>query len=105
MVSANLKVIQEDLSMKEIEKKGKMFKSLLNHPEIKEVRQIGLMLAVDLENEQKLARLIELCKNEGVIIYRFLSHPYSFRLSPPLNISEELILEGAKKILRCLEKL
>jgi len=85
--------------------KGSLFKSLLNHKEIKAIRQIGLMLAVDLENDVKLSKLIDLCKEKGVIVYRFLSHPYSFRISPPLTISEDQIKEGCQIILKSLDKL
>ncbi|HAW52500.1 MAG TPA: aspartate aminotransferase family protein [Flavobacteriales bacterium] len=93
----------EKLCDKAIEK-GELFKSLLSHPKIKAIRQIGLMIAVDLENESELCRLIDYCKENGVIIYRFLSHPYSFRISPPLNIDDEDIRSGVKIILEGLEQ-
>ena len=102
---ANLEVLQEEISMDEVEEKGELFKSLLNHTKIKEIRQIGLMIAVDLENEEQLSQLIDTCKKEGVIIYRFLSHPFSFRISPPLNISNALIEQSVSIIIKCLDKL
>ncbi len=101
---ATLNTIKEfDLS--EVEKKGQYLKSKLVHREIKEVRQIGLMLAVDLESEEKLAKLIELCRESGVIIYRFLSHPYSFRLSPPLVINYDELDGGIRVIMDCLDQI
>lgn len=103
--SAVINIILDEKLAEKAEEKGRFFVKLLIHKEIKEVRQIGLMLAIDLENEQKLSRLIELCKEDGVIIYRFLSHPYSFRISPPLTISESEIREGVKIILKCLDRI
>jgi len=102
---ANLKVLQTEISMKEVEAKGKLFKSLLIHDKIIELRQIGLMIAVDLESEEELSNLIDLCKDQGVIIYRFLSHPFSFRISPPLIISDELIKQSVEVIIKCLDRL
>jgi acetylornithine/succinyldiaminopimelate/putrescine aminotransferase len=103
--SAVIDIIQEKGFLNDIESKGKLFKDLLKHKEILEIRQIGLMLAVDLENEEKLSRLIELCRNNGIIIYRFLSHPYSFRISPPLTISKHEITIACEIILNNLDKI
>jgi 4-aminobutyrate aminotransferase-like enzyme len=38
------------------------------------------------------------CLEKGVITFWFLSHPNSFRLSPPLNITEEEIRKAAHLI-------
>lgn len=102
--SAVIEVLEDGL-IDSVELKGKLFTSLLKHEEIKEIRQIGLMIAVDLENEEKLGNLISLCRDKGVIIYRFLSHPYSFRISPPLTITEEQIRQGVDVILESLDQI
>jgi 4-aminobutyrate aminotransferase-like enzyme len=60
---------------------------------------------VDLDNENELSQLIDYCKEHGLIIYRFLSHPFSFRISPPLNIDNEDIKSGVKIILDGLDQL
>jgi acetylornithine/N-succinyldiaminopimelate aminotransferase len=36
------------------------------------------------------------------LTFWFLSHPYSFRLSPPLTISEDEIHEAGKRILEAI---
>jgi acetylornithine/succinyldiaminopimelate/putrescine aminotransferase len=97
-------ISSENLINKAVEK-GKAIKSLLKHSRIKAIRQIGLMIAVDLESENELSRLIDYCKEHGLIIYRFLSHPFSFRISPPLNIDDEDIKKGVKIILDGLDQL
>jgi len=38
-----------------------------------------------------------------VICYWFLSHPYSFRIAPPLTITEEEIRMACTVILRAIE--
>ena len=102
---AAIEILEKEGLVQTAGAKGRRFAELLKHKEILEVRQIGLMLAVDLGSSGKLGRLIELCREEGVIIYRFLSHPYSFRISPPLTISEQEIERGVGIILSCLDRL
>jgi len=97
-------ILAENLCKKAVEK-GSLITSLLLHSKIKALRQIGLMIAVDLENENELSQLIAYCKEHGVIIYRFLSHPFSFRISPPLNMSDYDIKTGVNIILEGLDQL
>jgi len=40
----------------------------------------------------------------GLISFWFLSHPYSFRLSPPLNITEVEIRKAAGIILQAIRE-
>ena len=48
--------------------------------------------------------MVKCCLEKGLISFWFLSHPYSFRLSPPLTISEEQILEAGKIILIAIKE-
>jgi 4-aminobutyrate aminotransferase-like enzyme len=41
---------------------------------------------------------------KGLITFWFLSHPYSFRLSPPLNITDEELTKAADLILAAMEE-
>jgi 4-aminobutyrate aminotransferase-like enzyme len=41
---------------------------------------------------------------KGLLTFWFLSHPYSFRLSPPLNITEEELNKAADLILAAIEE-
>jgi len=49
--------------------------------------------------------LFDYCLQNGVIIYRFLSSPSSFRMAPPLTISLEELEFGMKVILEGLNSL
>jgi 4-aminobutyrate aminotransferase-like enzyme len=48
--------------------------------------------------------VVKRCLEKGLISFWFLSHPYSFRLSPPLTISEAEILKAGKIILEAIEE-
>ena len=100
---ATLQVIENEKILQDVESKGELIQSLLCHPNIKEVRRIGLLFAIDFESEDRVNRIVESCKENGVICYWFLSHPYSFRIAPPLTISEDEIRAACGIILRAIE--
>lgn len=91
--SANIDIISNGL-LEDVERKGALIKELLAHPIVKEIRQIGLMLAIDLESQEITQKVVEGCLEKGAITFWFLSHPASFRLAPPLTISFEEIKEA-----------
>ncbi|MCR9171659.1 MAG: aspartate aminotransferase family protein [bacterium] len=96
---ACLEVMDAEIDFKEVERLGALLESLLeNEPEIKEIRRIGMMFAFDMESFERVEKVVKKCLKKGLISFWFLSHPYSFRLSPPLNISEEEIREAARII-------
>jgi len=99
---ATLQVIEEEKVLSHVEAKGKLIESLLNHPKVKEIRRIGLMFAIDFENEDQVNRIVEACKENGVICYWFLSHPNSFRIAPHLTITDEEIRIACNVILRAI---
>lgn len=100
---ATLEVIQNEKILDQVEAKGKLFESLLQHKKIKELRRIGLMFAIDFDSEERVNRIVNSCKENGVICYWFLSHPYSFRIAPPLTISETEIRDACAIILKAIE--
>jgi acetylornithine/succinyldiaminopimelate/putrescine aminotransferase len=100
---ATLQVIEEEKLLGQVEQKGKLFESLLKHPSIKEIRRIGLLFAIDFGSADEVNRIVERGKELGIICYWFLSHPYSFRIAPPLTITEDEIRESCKTILEAIE--
>ncbi len=96
---ACLEILQTEIDFEEIERKGKLLVDLLaDISEIKEIRRIGMMYAFDMVSFERVEKVVKSCLEKGLISFWFLSHPYSFRLSPPLTISEEEIKEAAKII-------
>ena len=100
---ATLQVIEEEKLLKHVEAKGILFESLLRHARIKEIRRIGLMFAVDFDSAGRVNRIVEYAKEHGVICYWFLSHPNSFRIAPPLTITEQEIRTACGVILKAIE--
>jgi acetylornithine/succinyldiaminopimelate/putrescine aminotransferase len=86
-----------------IEQKSKLFKKLLVHPKIKEVRGKGLMLAVEFESFEVLKPIIDRAIEKGVITDWFLYCDNSMRIAPPLVITEEQIRFSCEVILSCIE--
>ena len=101
---ATLQVIEEENLLMYVEHKGKLIEELLRHPKIKEVRRIGLMFAFDFDTEECVNDIVQYCKAHGVICYWFLSHPNSFRIAPPLTITEEEIRLACAVIKEAIEK-
>ena len=103
--AAALEVLQEEDLAANAERMGALFKKLLVHPAIKEVRGMGLMLAVELGDAEKVQRVVMGCLGRGVLGFWFLSCPTAFRIAPPLCITEELVREACAAILAELEGL
>jgi acetylornithine/succinyldiaminopimelate/putrescine aminotransferase len=102
---ATLSVILEENLMEGVEHKEKLFKKLLIHPGIKEVRGKGLMLAIQLENFAQVEAVSQYCVNKGLIIDWFLHCDSALRIAPPLTIREEEITKASEIILEALNKI
>ncbi|MBX2982249.1 MAG: aspartate aminotransferase family protein [Flavobacteriales bacterium] len=96
---AALEVLEEEHLAVNADRMGALFKELLVHPSIQEVRGAGLMLAVDLGDAEKVQRVVMGCLERGVLGFWFLSCPTAFRIAPPLCITEELVREACAVIL------
>lgn len=97
-------ILSEDI-VSGVTEKGELFKSLLKHPAIKEVRGIGLMMAIEFENFEFNKKIIDACIADGLISDWFLHCSNSMRVAPPLIISEEEIRWACQTILRNVEQL
>ena len=82
--------------MKKIEEKELLFRTHLKHTKIKEIRGEGLILSVELENEELTQKVVEKSLENGLILFYFLFTKTAFRITPPLTISKEEINEGCK---------
>ena len=102
---ATLQEITETSLMEDALKKEILFRSLLVHPAINEIRGRGLMLAIILESGDIATELILQCKAQNLILFWLLFEPKAVRITPPLTISEEEIKQGCNIILTELNKL
>ena len=92
--------------VEQVETKGALYEELLaNHPQVREIRRSGLLLAVELGDSAKLYRIMELFKEAGILSDWFLYCDTSFRISPPLTVSEEEVRDSARIVRECLDEL
>ncbi len=101
---ATLEVIENENLLAQVESKGKLIEQLIQHKKIKEIRRIGLLFAIDFESAETVNNIVNFAKDHGVICYWFLSHPYSFRIAPPLTITEDEIKKACAVILEAIEQ-
>lgn len=108
VASASLATLQELIKgslISETLEKEKMFRELLQHRLIKEIRGIGLMLALIFEDAETSNILIKKSIDAGLILFWLLFEPNAVRISPPLTISAEEIEKGCSLILSILDEM
>jgi acetylornithine/succinyldiaminopimelate/putrescine aminotransferase len=101
---AGIKFLKESNLVQDIERKHQLFRSLLVHESIKEIRGIGFMLAIQLESFEFNKKVIDECIANGVITDWFLHCTDAMRIAPPLIISDDEIKLACEVILKALDK-
>ena len=100
--SASLELLKK-ADFSKIEKHGSLWeRELANHKSVKEVRRMGLFFYVELENADLVNETIMKGLDYGVLLFWFLSVPNAFRLSPPLNMTDEEASTGIELILKSI---
>lgn len=99
---ATLKEITETNLMAETLEKERLFKKLLQHKFIKEIRGKGLMLALIMENKELADYLVLTAAKQHLILFWLLFEPKAVRISPPLTLSKQEITKGCRQILDIL---
>lgn len=101
--NACLEVMKSEIDYKEVERLGALLEeTLMKSEEITDVRRIGMMYAFDMVSFERVEKVVKKCLEKGLISFWFLSHPNSFRLSPPLTISEVEINKAGRIILEAI---
>ncbi len=102
---ATLQELTETSIMRDTLAKEKLFRTLLVHPLIKEIRGEGLMLAAMTENAEITNKVIFKCQDKGLILFWLLFESCAIRITPPLTISNQEIEEGCKIILEAMDEI
>ncbi len=103
---ATLRQLYDEELMSGIRAKEKIVReNLKSHPLVKEIRGSGLMIALILEDSDKVNFLIHECLKEGLILFWLLYEPRAVRITPPLNISDEDLVKGCLIIRQVLDRL
>ncbi|MEI6888578.1 MAG: aspartate aminotransferase family protein [Bacteroidales bacterium] len=88
------------------EKKGKLIEDMLAEALrkgfISGLRRKGLALGIDLADASKRKSFLDACLKNGVFIDYYLFKPATFRISPPLVITEEEIRDGMGRLMKAL---
>jgi len=101
---ATLEYLCSSKTLNNIERKEKLFRKELQHPKIKCIRGKGLMLSVELQNEELVKSVVEESLSYGLLLFYFLFTKSSFRITPPLTISNQEIINGCSIIKKILDK-
>lgn len=99
---AALEALLEEKLFQGVKEKEALFKSLLVHPSIKEVRSFGLWMAVEFDSFDTCKKVIDRCIEKGVVTDWFLFAANCLRISPPLTISEAEIRQACEVIVSSL---
>ena len=103
---AAMKVLIEEDLISTIKEKEKLFLSLLQHSQIKNIRSFGLWMALEFDSFETNKKIIDaVIANEetGVVTDWFLFAPNAMRISPALTISPQQINEVCAIITRALD--
>ena len=103
--NATLDIIENENLLEKSLHKEKLFRNLLKHDLIEEIRGEGLMLAIILKTQNIAENLVLNCLKEGLILFFLLFEKRAARITPPLTISDEEIKMGCEIILKELNKL
>ena len=95
-------VLQSNL-MSNVLVKEQLFRKLLVHPKIKEIRGKGLMLALIVDSQELANKIILNCLDKGLLLFWLLFENSAVRITPPLTISEQEIKDGCTTILEVLD--
>jgi acetylornithine/N-succinyldiaminopimelate aminotransferase len=101
---ATLQEVVETSLMEETLEKEALFRKHLVHPLIQEIRGKGLMIAPMVANAEIANRIIFKCQDKGLILFWLLFEGRALRITPPLTISNEEIIEGCAIIIEAMNE-
>ena len=97
-------LVETDIMQKTLEKE-QLFRNLLQHRLINEVRGEGLMLAIMTNSPEITNAIVLKCQDKGLILFWLLFEPCAIRITPPLTISNQEIMEGCGIIIEAMNEL
>ena len=100
---ATIRTLTSNKIIEKVESKRQLFLEHLSHPKIKKIHGIGLMIAIELENEKSCNKFVKKALEKGVITFYFLFNKNCIRISPPLTISLNDIIESCSIIKNVLD--
>lgn len=101
---ANMRVLVRDREIIEkVKEKEALFRRLLIHPAIQEVRSAGLIMGVQVADFDFVRAVIAECLKNGLITDWFLFNSSAIRIAPPLIIEAEEIEKSCKILVAAID--
>ncbi len=102
---ASLEVLLGEDMVIQAERKGAIISGFIkSHSLVKEIRIKGLILGIEINDAGKRNKLTETMLKNGIIIDWFLFHPCTFRIAPPLTITEEECRSAGKLLIKSMNE-
>lgn len=95
---ASMQVIIDEELIENCRLRSEQFRSGLKHELIREIRGAGLMLAVKLGSPSLVSYAVRKAPEFGLILDYFLFCDDSFRIAPPLTISDDEVTLACRQI-------
>jgi len=102
---ATIEVLENEGLIDQVNEKALLFHELLKHPSIKEIRNAGLMMAVEFQDFRTVKAIIDKAIPLGLITDWFLFCDNSLRIAPPLVITKEEIKIACKILLQAIDSI
>jgi acetylornithine/succinyldiaminopimelate/putrescine aminotransferase len=102
---AAISFINESGIVDDVNRKEQLFRKNLIHDKILDIRGIGLLLAVEIGGFDNVIKLVKQGLADGFVTDWFIFHDSAFRIAPPLNISDNEIIEACNLIKSALGKI
>lgn len=99
---AAMEILEEENLVSQVSEKEKLFHQLLVHPSIIAVRSVGLLMAIELKDNQAVLDVLEKCLHKGLFSDWFLFADNCLRIAPPLTITQSEIEEACGILISCL---
>ena len=102
---ATLKQIIKPKLLTSVKENEDIIRTLLIHPEIKEIRGIGMMLVLIVKDADFASKVILTCLDRGLILFWLLFEGNAIRITPPLNISKDDLKKGCQTLISVIDEL
>lgn len=100
---AGMQALLDEQLVAGVKEKEQLFLQHLQHPAIRAVRSLGLMIAVEMESFAVNKKVIDYCIEKGILTDWFLFAPECMRIAPPLTITPEEIRTACRIICEALD--
>jgi acetylornithine/succinyldiaminopimelate/putrescine aminotransferase len=96
---ATIQILEQEKLVEQVHsKESYILSKIQDNPIIKNIRSVGLLLAIEFESAEINFKVIQHCIQNGVITDWFLFNDQSLRLAPPLTITFEELDNAMEKI-------